>query len=250
MLCLLSASLFAQQGRSEAVLIKGRVVAAHDTTAGVAFSHIYNKNSERGATSDAEGHFRLLAAAGDSVEFRMVGYVDTTLSFQQIKALHHKIPLRERVYKLRQVDVRANRLKTPFAPAEPSKDPYVGYKSVKPSGRPRQQDEMSFGPTEGGVGITGGVTALANLFNDKEKQRIKIRELKEQARQKEYYKALFEFWFDKEIVSEITGLKGAELNRFLKFCNPSLAFLEEATEYQIITAIQKYHRRYLNVNRY
>lgn len=247
---MLSASLFAQQPRTEAVLIKGRVVAAHDTTAGVAFSHIYNKSSQRGTTSDAEGHFRLLAAPGDSVEFRMIGYVDTTLSFRQIKTLRYKVPLRERIYKLRQVNVRANRFKTPFAPAAPSKDPYVGYRSVKPSGRPRQEDKIGVGPAEGGFAVTGAVTAIANKFNKKEKQRIKIRELKEQDQRKQYYKALFEYWFDKEIVSEITGLQGAELRRFLKFCNPSLAFLEEATEYEIITTIQKYHRRYQNVNRF
>lgn len=234
-------------------LIKGQVVTAADSSQGIAFSHIYNINSEKGAISDAEGKFRLMASAGDSLEFRMVGYIDTTLSFQQIKALNYKIPLQERVYKLRQVQVMGNRYQRPFAPAEPSSDPYVGYRSVKPSGRSRQKDKIGLGAAStAGVGtsVSGGVTAFANLFNKKEKQREKIRQLKEEQEQKEYYQALFDYWFDKEIVAEITGLKGSELNRFIKFCKPSLAFLEQATEYEIITTIQKYHRQFQNVHKY
>lgn len=248
LLCLLCTSLYAQQPK--AVWVKGRIVSAQDSLAGIAFAHVYNKNSEKGTTSNVEGDYRLQAMPGDSLEFRMIGYIDTTLSFAQAKAIDFVIPLKERVYRLRQVDVKANRFKTPFAPAEPSKDPYVGYPSVKPSGRSRVEDKISASPAEGGVAISGAVTALANKFNKKEKQRVRIRELKEQDRIKQYYNALFDFWFDKEIVAEITGLSGPELNRFLKFCRPSTAFLEEATEYEIITAIQKYHRQYQNINKY
>ena len=232
-------------------LIKGQVVAAADSSQGIAFSHIYNQTTEKGAISDAEGKFRVMATPGDLLEFRMVGYIDTILSVQQLKALNYRVPLRERVYKLRQVQVTGNRYQKPFAPAEPSSDPYVGYRSVKPSGRPREQDKIGLGSgANGGAAITGGITALANQFNNKEKQREKIRELKKQDEEKKYYQALFDFWFDKEYVAEITGLKGAELNRFIKFCKPSLTFLEEATEYEVINAIQKYHRQYQNINKY
>lgn len=243
--------VYAQRANSDRQLVKGRIVAAADTTKGIAFSHIYNLNSEKGAISDAEGRYRIMASAGDLLEFRMVGYVDTTLSLQQVKALKYQIPLKEKVYKLRQVQVMGNRVQRPFAPSEPSSDPYVGYRSVKPSGRSRQKDEIGLGSgANGGAAITGGITAIANQFNKKEKQREKIRILKEQDEKEKYYKALFDYWFDKEIVAELTGLSGGELNRFIKFCKPSLVFLEEATEYEIITAIQKYHRQFQNINQY
>lgn len=191
-----------------------------------------------------------MASAGDSIEFRMVGYTDTTLSVRQLKALDFRVPMKERVYRLRQVRVRGTRPRS-FAPAEPSRDPYVGYRSVKPSGRTRAKDEMGLGAGQnGGAAVTGAVTAFANLFNKKEHQREKIRQLKEQEEERKYYKALYDYWFDKEIVAEITGLSGLELNRFLKFCKPSLAFLEEATEYEIITTIQRYHRQYRNIHKY
>lgn len=254
LLCLFSGSLYAQRKASAGPgLIKGRVVNLADSTQPIAFSHIYNKKSEKGVISDADGWFRVMASSGDSMEFRMVGYVDTTLSLQQITALRFRVPLRERVYKLRQVQVTGSRYQRPFAPASPSTDPYVGYRSVKPSGRLRQRDEISLGGSSmGGAGasVVGGVTALANQFNSKEKQREKIRELKAQEEQRKYYQALFGFWFEKEYVAGITGYKGAELNRFIKFCKPSLKFLEEATEYEIITAIQKYQRQYTNINQY
>ena len=250
LLWLLALNLHAQQFRSKEELLKGRIVAEADTSQGVAFAHVYNKNSEKGTTSDVQGHFRMLAAPGDSLEFRMIGYIDTTLSYAQVKALHFKVPLKERVYRLRQVNVQANRFRKPFAPEKTPDDPYLGYRSVKPSGRSAQKQEVGAAPIPGGVAVSGAITALANKFNKKEQQRERIRQLKEQERMKKYYKALFDYWFDKEIVQEITGLSGTELNRFLKFCSPSLAFLEETTEYEAIMAIQDYYRKYRNINRY
>lgn len=226
------------------------MVLASDTSQGIAFVQVYNKTSKSGNTSDGGGFFRLLAAPGDSLEFRMIGYTDTTLSYSQLKERNNLVPLKERVYKLRQVDVRANRLKKPFAPEKTPDDPYLGYRSVKPSGRSAQKQEIDVAPAEGGIAVTGAVTALANKFNKKEKQRERIRQLKEQDRIRKYYKALFEYWFDEEIVQEVTGLKGTELKRFLKFCNPSLAFLEKTTEYEAIRAIQEYYRKYRSINRY
>ncbi len=225
-------------------------MAEADSSQGVAFAHVYNKTSEKGSTSDGGGYFRLLAAPGDSLEFRMIGYIDTTLSFAQVKGLQFTVPLKERVYRLRQVNVQANRFRKPFAPEKTPDDPYLGYRSVKPSGRPAQKQKIGVAPAVGGFAVSGAITALANKFNKKEQQRVRIRQLKEQERMKQYYKALFEYWFDKEIVQEITGLSGTELNRFLKFCSPSLAFLEEATEYEAILAIQEYYRKYQNINRY
>lgn len=251
LLCLLTFSLQAQQSLSKKQLLKGRVVLASDTSQGIAFVQVYNKTSRIGNTSDGGGFFRLLAAPGDSLEFRMIGYTDTTLSFSQLKEVNNLVPLKERVYKLRQVDVRANRLKKSFAPEETPDDPYLGYRSVKPSGRPAQEQKVGLGSgMNGGTAIVGGLTALANKFNKKEKQRERIRQLKEQDRIRKYYKALFEYWFDEEIVQEITGLQGTELKRFLKFCNPSLAFLEKTTEYEAIRGIQEYYRKYRSINRY
>ena len=249
-LWLASTSLYAQQRSSSPELISGRVVAEKDSTAGIAFVQVYNKSTGKGTTTNPDGHFKIMALLSDSIQFRMIGYVDTTLSISQLRNIKYQLPLKERVYTLKQLNVRASRFKQPFAPAEPSKDPYVGYRSVKPSGRSRQEDKISVGPAEGGFAVSGAITALANKFNKKEKQREKVRALKAKENEEKYYKALFEYWFDPEIVTDLTGLTGSELKRFLNFCKPSLAFLEEANEYQVILAIQRYHRQYQNVNRY
>ncbi len=249
---LVGTTVHAQQVPPQAELISGRVVSAKDSTAGMAFVQVYNKASRKGTTTNADGGFRIMARLSDSIEFRMIGYVDTTLNIYQLRELGFTVPMKERVYKLQQLNVRANRLKQPFAPAEPSKDPYVGYRSVKPSGRSRQEDQIGLGTSTmgGGAAVTGAITALANKFNKNEKQRVKIRALKEKENEEKYYKALYEYWFDPEVVTEITGLTGPELKRFLAFCKPSLAFLEEANEYQVILAIQRYHRQFKNINRY
>ena len=246
LLCLCTQQLYAQQRE----LVQGRIVTAEDARVPIPFAHAFNKTSGKGSTTDMGGNFRILAAPGDSLEFRMIGYTDTTLSFSQAKALNYIIPLKERIYRLRQVEVRGHQSTEPFAPETIPDDPYFGYPSVRPSGWSRQEDKIGLSGGMGGTGVTGAVTALANKFNKKEKQRKRIRQLKEQERLNEYYKALFEYWFDKEIVQEITGLEGRKLRQFLKFCNPSLAFLENATEYEAIMAIKSYHEKYQNINRY
>ena len=248
-LAISGSGLHAQQRSAAAELRSGRIITATDSSA-LAFVQVYNRSSGKGTTSNPDGQFRLMARMSDSIEFRMIGYVDTVLNVYQLADLNYQVPMRERVYQLRQFNLRGNRQTQAFAPAAPSKDPYVGYRSVKPSGRSRQEDKIGLGYGETGAAVTGAVTAFANLFNSKHKQREKIRALQEKQNEEKYYQALFDYWFDEEIVMEITGLSGLELKRFLAFCKPSLTFLEEATEYQVILAIQRYHRQFKNINRY
>ena len=225
--------------------IKGRVVIAVDTARPLPHVQIVNRKRGHGAVSDLEGYYRLKVADGDSIEFRMIGYYDTIVAVNDLRKLSYILPLREKIVTLKPVTIRGERAYKPFAPPEKkSDDPYIGYRSVKPSGLDPVDQKIGLATTGNGAALEGAVTEFANLFSKKEKQRKKLRVLKEKARYEEYYKALLDYWFDENIVSEVTGYRGKELKEFIAFCKPSLQFLEDTNEYQVILTIWHYQKQY------
>lgn len=240
----LLALLLNAQGQ-DARLVKGRVVLSADTTRPLPYVQVVNRSKGQGAVSDLQGYFRLRAAAGDSIEFRMIGYQDSLLAFTDFSKQGYVFAMKEKIVTLKPVTIRGERAYEPFAPPErKSDDPYVGYRSVRPSGLDPVEQKIDLATTGNGAALEGAITQFASLFSKKEKQRKKIRALKEKAREEEYYKALYNYWFDSEIVAELTGYQGEELEKFLDFCNPSLKFLEETNEYQVILTIWHYQRQY------
>ncbi len=226
--------------------IRGRVVLATDTLRPLPYVQVINRSSGSGTVSDLDGYFRLTVSDNDKIGFRMIGYHDTLLTVSQLRQLNNVFAMKERVVTLKPVTIRGQKqVYKPFAPPEAkSDDPYVGYRSVKPSGLDPVDQKIGLATTGSGAALEGAITEFANLFSKKAKQRKKISALKERAREEEYYKALHDYWFDEEIVAELTGYKGKDLQEFIAFCNPSLKFMEEATEYQVILQIWHYQKQY------
>ncbi|AHM60622.1 hypothetical protein D770_11825 [Flammeovirgaceae bacterium 311] len=226
--------------------IKGRVVLATDTLRPLPYVQVINRSNGNGTVSDLDGYYVMPVTEDDKIEFRMIGYHDTLLTVSQLRQLNYQFAMKERVVTLRPVTIRGQKqVYKPFAPPErKSDDPYVGYRSVKPSGLDPVDQKIGLATTGSGAALEGAITEFANLFSKKAKQRKKISALKERAREEEYYKALHDFWFDEEIVAELTGYKGRDLQDFIAFCNPTLKFMEEATEYQVILRIWHYQEQY------
>ena len=234
--------VLASRAQQEQV-VHGLIVAAADSNQMMAHVHVLNRQQGYGTVSNLQGMFQVKASQSDSLEFRMIGYRDTIISVTDLESLGFVMPLYEKVGVLKTVTVLGAGYKR-FAPPKPSADPYVGFEMVKPSGREPVEQKIGLGTTGNGAALEGALTAFANLFSNKYKQRQKIRELQMRDRRQQYYDALFEYWFDEKFVTELTGLEGKELKRFLDFCKPSLQFLEEANEYDVIMAIWRYHDQY------
>jgi hypothetical protein len=225
--------------------LRGRVVMATDSLRPLPYVQVVNRTRSSGTVSDLEGYFQLRMADEDKLEFRMIGYQDTTILVADFARMGYRFPMKEKVVVMRPAMVRTVRPDyKPFAPAEKSDDPYVGYRSVRPSGLEPVEQKIGLATTGSGAALEGAITEFANLFSKKEKQRKKIRELKTKAAYEEYYQALFQFWFDEKIVAELTGYRGGVLKDFLAFCKPSLKFLEETNEYNAILTIWKYQEQY------
>lgn len=225
---------------------RGRVVLAVDTTRPLPYVQIVNRTRGNGAVSGLDGYFQLRGTYGDSIEFRMIGYQDTRIAFADLEKRGFLFPMHEKIVTLKPVTIRSQQQNyKAFAPPEKkSDDPYVGYRSVKPSGLDPVDQKIGLATNGNGAVLEGAITEFASLFSKKEKQRKKIRELKERAREEQYYQALHDFWFDEKIIAELTGYSGKELEKFISFCKPTLKFLEETNEYQAILAIWHYQKQY------
>jgi hypothetical protein len=234
----------------ETRLVKGRVVMGADSLKPLPYVQIVNRSLSSGTVSDLDGYYQLRMADSDKIEFRMIGYQDTVVTAAYLRSRDYLFKMKEKIVTMKPVTIRAGKDARPaFAPPErKSDDPYVGYRSVKPSGLDPVDQKIGLAGTANGAALEGAITEFANLFSKKEKQRKKIRALKEKARQEEYYKALYDFWFDEKIVAELTGYQGEELKDFLTFCKPSLEFLETTNEYEAILTIWHYQRQYERMN--
>ncbi|WP_224999188.1 carboxypeptidase-like regulatory domain-containing protein [Cesiribacter sp. SM1] len=246
LLCLFSilGLLITARGQGQPI-IKGRVVLAADTAKPLPYVQILNKKRGNGTLSNPDGYYQLKAAPGDSIEFRMIGFENTRIAFSELEKKGFLLPMKERIVTMQAVTIRSPRQSyKQFAPEQKSEDPYVGYRSVKPSGLDPADQKIGLGTTGSGAVLEGAVTEFANLFNKKEKQRKKIRELKAKDREEQYYKALYDYWFDEATVARLTGYKDKDLAEFIAFCKPTLSFLEETTEYQLILTIRQYQQQY------
>ncbi len=81
MLCCLPALLFGQ-----ANMIKGKVTFAEDGTP-IPFANVYNKSTQSGVVTDAEGLFSLEASPGDEIECSYIGLVNFNFTVNSFEFL-------------------------------------------------------------------------------------------------------------------------------------------------------------------
>lgn len=227
----------------DAVVLEGRLLMGSDTTEGLGYAHVHNTRTRATVVSRPEGSFRIGVAEEDSLEIRMIGYADTLIAVSDIRLANNRIILAEKTYQLRQVDVTADKLTQPFAPEQRSDKPYMGYGSVRASGRSKdaeyrygglRKDSSSGNP---GVSMGSGLGKLASKFNKDYQQRSRLAEVKEAAQARTEYQALYEKWFSLKRLKELTELEGSLLERFKNSLSPDQDFLLSASEYEIISYI-------------
>jgi hypothetical protein len=85
------------------------------------------------------------------------------------------------------------------------------------------------------------VTALYMLFSKEGKSVRRLAALKE----KDDFEREITHKFNPELVSRVTGYEGRQVYEFIEFCNFSRKFLREANDYQIIEAILKKQKLYV-----
>jgi len=217
---------------SNIVIITGKVIDAESLTP-VASVFLFNTSKSFGAQSDTAGKYRVLMLKEDSIRVSCIGYYTEYWrpDFSNIKngKIEQTIYLKPQTYMLGAVDIFATRWKA-FA-----------YEVLNTEVRENEVEKRIikwFNETVDGEDLSNinpkaGIRIPLPIFTHREQQLKKIKEqqkifkLDQQAKQK----------YNKQFISDITKLKGKELDKFMKYCTLDRDFILRTSEYELIIIV-------------
>lgn len=230
----------AQQKKSN--LIMGKIVSSENKSP-VTYAMIINTTSKQNVYSDSLGYFSIPVSINDTLMFTRIGFFTKEMQISEslinLKKVH-LIELNERSYELNAVSI--NNLGT-----------YQDFKyKVIHSELPKDENQINPAITkalnekvvvlqpQANISLGSPVTALYNLLSKEGKSLRKL----EKEKEKDRIVASYKDKYSPEIISELTGLKEIELEKFMKYCNPDVNFLKSAIEYEIAAKIMECLKNY------
>ncbi len=225
-------------------VVEGKVVV-EDSELPLKFAHVINMRTGMGGITDEQGRFRTPAAKDDFIRISAIGFFDYYIVVNDTLMERKdpvKIPMKQRIYKIREVSVNQlgswNQFKERFME--------LGQEELGETLDERLLKSFEYVDTVGPdevISLGSPITALYMMFSKEGKSLRKYQELKEE----EEFQKKIQHKYNREIVGRITGFEGIELNLFMMFCDYSKDFLLRATEYEIIVAIIEYYNYYCEV---
>jgi hypothetical protein len=207
---------------------KGRIVDSDNNP--VLFAHVVNLHRKIKVITDSTGYFKLNVIKKDTLRITGIGFNTKYIEVKEkpkSDTLIHYITLEKKVYDLPTVDVYELRwqiFKSEFMEQKVEEDKTAKRISnwmanLVPSDELRMIFQGSRGP-----GFTIPYKSKA------ERSRKKVAKL-------ELRSSIISPKFNDKLITNLTGLKGKDIYRFLQYCNFSEEFLIQSTEYEIIEAI-------------
>ncbi|MEO1051912.1 MAG: carboxypeptidase-like regulatory domain-containing protein [Bacteroidota bacterium] len=234
------------QSKAQEIEIVGEIVSEEDNSA-VPFVHVLNTNSRQGTVSNAEGRFWIKMSKTDTVLFSTIGFKKYAFTLKDevtTDKLTVKIMLSQSTMELKPVEVFAYKSEEDLKRAilnldvpEEEKD-YVELDGFYygPKKEPKR-----FNTTGNGVGFSGPISGVANLFNKRVKEEKKFRK---QQREYNNWVQNVKLKYNPTVVREITGLPEDKVEEFMEFCQLDEKFVEVSTEYEIAVAVNQCLDRY------
>lgn len=211
-------------------LIQGKVVDAqtHTPIPGV---NIYTR--QYGTVSDIDGNFSFLLKKEDTIKFSFVGYEDHFFSLNDSilsENIEVNISLTASLQELKEVMVHS------FMTEQNFKDAVIAYKLPKEK-KVKKMAGFYYGPAKpvNPKAFTSPISFLVSKFGKQAKQERHFIKQKEIFEQQKYLSSKY----NKDIVANITGLNGDELDDFMHFCTLSDSVIEQASEYDMTLVINK-----------
>lgn len=209
----------------------GKIVDSH-TFISLSGVYVENITQQRLADSDTLGLFVIQVNLGDTLLFSSIGY--HWKKYVVVDASHQTFVMDEQVYDLSKVvkhaplDYESFKYKILSMKFQPdSLHLSLAYEKYMPM--------KQYTPGQIGVAtIEGPITGVYNAFNKHAKNQIRATELLDQ----KHFVILANKKLTKELVLDVTKLPQEFMNEFIGFCAFSDDFLANATEYQIISALQ------------
>lgn len=250
-------TVFAQKEvKLDLVEIKGVLLSANDSTP-ISYVHIVDLSTGFATICDQNGNFSFRIDRNDTIRFSAVGFetlllnLGTESSFK--KKFSFTIFMKEKIYKIDEILVRPyanfSDFKYAFINLELPEDKFAvnlnlpNVADLKFKYDPRDEPIPVVGPPDivsvgASYTIEGPITKLYDKYSRKGKGNTKFHELVAIAPR-----------YNKDVIKRVTGLKDeSEILSFMFFCDLSHDFIQAATDYEIVAAINECYEEYTKQN--
>ena len=231
-------------------VVKGCVMD-DSTQTPIPFVHIFNESQRIGGISDKNGFFKLSANIGDTMVFSSLGYLAKVeyigdLSFDTNMAVR----LTPRLYEIEAVKIKGFRDYADFQQQFLALDlPKTQIRLLQENLKQLAYKEAMRIETENKVkesldrepGQFFKKTVPIKYKDDLQRENYaRVLELENKQR-------IIDKKYNREIIYRLTKLSQDEMTDFMSFCNFSMEYLLEASEYEILVKIEEKFREYLNM---
>lgn len=224
------------QKEDSVITLYGKLYDSKDFSP-VEFAHVINLDSPYATISDSAGFFDIKLYPGDTLQITSIGYHDETITINKhLPAIFRSISMQERTYDIASVEI------TPWGTYRDFKNKFISLEIDDPEEdvHPLLWKDLPRKPAEPEPhypGVLNPVSFLYDIFSGKREERIRYNEILREETKEQKIRSKY----NKEIVGNITGLEGEELEEFMEFCNFTKEELLNKTGYTILEEVkQKY----------
>ena len=210
----------------------------------ISFAVLKNEMLKNSIIADEFGRFNMEINRGDLIKITAIGYDDGFYIINDRAKVIEDFPiqLEPRVYELQEFTLTPYKtilqFKNAFVQLElPNEDLFPGWNLPIIKHNLPADDGSDIGV----VSFSSPISMLYNTFSHKGKMHKKYRRLLS----KDYQTNLVKKRFTKEAIAKIVPFKSeAELDAFILFCQFDFSFLLEASDYELIAAVQRKYAEY------
>ena len=222
-------SCYPQSVTENYILLSGEIISPAGTP--IEGVHILNTNTNQLSVSDENGFFSLTMYKSHILRFSAVGfrtYYFTLKPANKENVIYKRITLQTITIGLKNIDI--------VAKEEPRSENLFKPKPLSPSfvfGYQGEQHEVK-------PNLGNPVSLLYDWLSKEGKQKRQLEELLKQ----EDIRKLVAARYESDIIWELTGYTGAELESFKEYCNLSDYFVTHASDYDFLLHVKSCFNTY------
>jgi len=226
--------VFSQYGTTEGLILFTGEIVAEDGVTVLPDVHLLNRNNGQVIVSDPSGFFSIYVSKVHVLRFTSVGYEPFYFSIPggfNGEVLYQQIVLRRRVTPLENITIYGKREVT------------ESILSVKKE--PNPLEGVQYGTLQGEQHeVAPSAVNIASLLwewwsrEGKEKKKLKEILMRKEISDKVSDR------FESDLIWELTGLIGDELDKFKRFCNLPPGFVLTSNDYDFLTAVKSCYYTY------
>ncbi len=227
--------VFSQYGTTQGLVLLTGEILQEDGITPLPDVHIYNQNNTNVTVSDPTGFFSMYVSKIHVLRFSSVGYDAFFYSIPgdfdgDVYYIH--IEMKQSTIALRPITVYGTEEKTESMLTREVLKPMPGVQFGTLVGEAR--------PVEPNLG--NPVSLLWDWFSKEGKEKRKLKELLKQ----DALRHKVDMRFESDLIWQLTGLYGEELEKFKRYCNLSQNLVLHANEYDFLLTVKTCYYKYKN----